>query len=139
MTFTSQQPCEDTTNANIQSSLPQEGIGELPAPEPKKAKKQSPSDLKTDRPEPESKKVFTLSDLRRLTFKQSDGQVVNVRTCQAAMFNAYVSRFVDVTGVDVNIWPAEDRRNVVNVISQFAREHQLPFPFTDQSSHSGSE
>jgi hypothetical protein len=66
-----------------------------------------------------------------LTFKQSDGQTVDVRTCQAAMFNEYVAHFVDVTNVDVNIWPAEDRRNVINVVYEFAQKHGLPFPFTE--------
>ncbi len=124
----SQQPCELTTGENIASSLQAPTTSAQQTSALSGQKRRQDSGRKTGRPERMSKKAYTVADLPFLFFR-CDGQVSDAKSCPAAFFDAFIERYVNVSNVDRAVWPPKDRRNVINVMKQFASENGLPFPF----------
>jgi hypothetical protein len=80
----------------------------------------------------QAKRKYTLSDLNRLTF-QLEGveQTLDVETCTPEQFNVFISEMVEVEDVDVNVWPLEVRRDLVNDLYDFCLTNGYEFPLTD--------
>jgi len=101
----SQIKCSDTTNENTQSTSGK-GRG--------------------------VERKFKLTDLNRLTF-QLEGveQTLDVETCTPEQFNAFASEVAEVEDVDVNVWPLEVRRDLVNDLWDFCLTAGYNFPLTE--------
>ncbi len=75
---------------------------------------------------------FKLTDLNRLTFQlEGQEQALDVETCTPEQFNAWVTEMADVEDVDVNVWPLEVRRDLINDLWDFCQSNEYEFPLTE--------
>lgn len=83
---------------------------------------------------------YQLLDLHRLTF-QLDGldQAVDAETATPEQFNAFASEMADVEDVDVNVWPLEVRRDLINELYSFCLTEGFDFPLTEVADEAASE
>lgn len=109
----SQTKCSDTTGANIQNTSG------------KRAKK-------------ETRAKFTLLDLHRLTFRL-DEQATDAETATPEQFNVFAQAFADVENVDTNVWPLEDRRDLINDLWEFCLTEGFDFPLTEVPTEAAQE
>jgi hypothetical protein len=83
---------------------------------------------------------FKLTDLNRLTFKlEGQEQVFDVETATPEQFNAWVVEMADVEDVDVNVWPLEVRRDLINDLWAFCQSNGFEFPLTEIEDKPASE
>src|SRR5258708_6250251 len=86
----SQTKCNDTTDANIQNTSGKHAKRAIPA-------------------------KYQLLDLHRLTFTlEGHEQAIDAETATPEQFNVFAEAFADVEDVDTNVWPLEDRRDLIN-------------------------
>lgn len=112
MTTTSHNKCNDTTEGNTLNT----------SGKAKKAKR------------------YKLLDLHRLTFQlEEQEQAFDVETATPEQFNAWVSEMADVEDVDVNVWPLEVRRDLINDLWNFCQENEYEFPLTEIEDKQASE
>ena len=105
MTTTSQTKCDGTTEENI---------------------------LNTSGKARGAERKYKLLDLHRLTFQlEGHEQTFDVETATPEQFNAWVSEMADVEDVDVNIWPLEVRRDLINDLWKFCQSNGYDFPLTE--------
>ena len=75
---------------------------------------------------------FKLTDLNRLTFQlEGHEQTFDVETATPEQFNAWVVEMADVEDVDVNVWPLEVRRDLINDLWEFCQSNEYEFPLTE--------
>jgi hypothetical protein len=83
---------------------------------------------------------FKLVDLNRLTFQlEGQEQVFDVESCTPEQFNAWAVEMADVEDVDVNVWPLETRRDLINDLWNFCQENGYEFPLTEIEDKSAPE
>jgi len=93
-------------------------------------KKPANSEPKTDQAEVSSERMFQLSDLPRLTWKQNDGNEHDVWTSSAEVFQTHVQQFGSVSNVDVTVWSVFDRLDYLNELYVYCQNNGFQFPFT---------
>jgi hypothetical protein len=72
---------------------------------------------------------ITLVDLPKIKFDNSEGREVNADECSDLEFKEFVNRYIVISGPEVNAWPAEERRDVLNFILSVYNIHVNGFPF----------
>jgi hypothetical protein len=122
----SQTECEATTNEGTQNTL-QQG-GKQPPNEQPTHKKPTGSEQRTDHGAEKSSQLFTLLDLRRLTFTLDGEQVLNAQDATNEEFDALAQVVSEVSNVEQ--WYLEERRDFINGLRVFCQERNYPFPFT---------
>lgn len=87
-----------------------------------------------------AKRKYVLLDMHRLTF-QLEGveQATDVETATAEQFNAFASAMADVEDVDVNVWPLEVRRDLINDLWDFCLAEGYDFPLTEVPAEAAQE
>lgn len=73
-----------------------------------------------------SPKKFALLDLQNLRF-EIDGNETNIEDCTDEQFARFIRCYVQLTGDDLDRWPLEERRDVLNfAIEQGQSPNFLP-------------
>ncbi len=111
----SQTRCNDTTEENI------------PNTSAKVAKKGTPG-------------KYQLLDLHRLTFKLDElDQVLDVETATAEQFEAFAVAVADTEDVDTDVWPLEERRDLINELYDFCLTEGYDFPLTEVADEAATQ
>jgi hypothetical protein len=122
----SQTECEIITNEDIQNTS-QPG-DEQPGDEQPTHTKPTDSEPKIDHGAGKSSQLFTLLDLRRLTFTLDGEHVLNAQDATHEEFDALARVVSNVTNVEQ--WYLEERRDFINGLLAFCQARNYPFPFT---------
>jgi hypothetical protein len=122
----SQTECAVTTSEDTQNTL-QEGRKPQHSEQPT-SEKPIDSKQRTGHDAEKSSPLFTLLDLRRLTFTLDGEQVLNAQDATNEQFDALAQIVSEVSNVEQ--WYLEERRDFINVLREFCKERNYPFPFT---------
>ena len=75
---------------------------------------------------------YQLLDLHRLTFRLDEvEQAIDAETATPEQFNSFAEAFADVEDVNVNVWPLEVRRDLINELYEFCLTEGYDFPLTE--------
>ena len=86
-----------------------------------------------------AKGKYTLSELHHLTFSlEGVEETLNVEECTAEQFNLFAQSVAEVEDVDTSVWPLEERRNLVNELSNFCQAENFEFPLNDRDTEEGT-
>jgi hypothetical protein len=121
-----QTECENTTSKPIQNTS-QYQSDQQGSDQPTN-KKPTDSEQSTDHGAGKSSQYFTLLDLCRLTFSLDGVEVLNAQDATNEQFGALTDVISDVTNVEQ--WYLEERRDFINGLYAFCKEHNYTFPFT---------
>jgi len=73
---------------------------------------------------------FSLVDLPKILFdSEPEGEETNTDDCSDETFTEFVSRYLVLAGADIDVWPLEDRRDVLNFISDSHKINVTGLPF----------
>jgi hypothetical protein len=83
---------------------------------------------------------YQLLDLRRLTFRLDEVEhPIDVESATADQFNAFALAVADTEDVDVNVWPLEERRDLVNEVYELCLTEGYDFPLTEVALEAAQE
>jgi hypothetical protein len=81
-----------------------------------------------------------LLDLSRLTFKLDEvEQAIDCESATAEQFNAFAEAVADTEDVDVNVWPLEERRDLINEVYEFCLTEGYDFPLTEVATEAATQ
>jgi hypothetical protein len=96
--------------------------------EPRKSRKPIGSEQKTDREGANRTRFTEIRDLLYLEFSFDGNTILNVYDALPSEMDTLAKMYADVTGVDPDVWPIEERLDFVNNLWDFCQERGYQFP-----------